>query len=218
MLFVAAALVVAGAAIALLGERIFRVALPLIGLIAGVMVGYSGVQAVFGIGVVSLPLAIITGVLVGVLLAILSYLYFNIAVAVLAMVLTCYAMVYLGIALGLSDNGFMLFLMGFAGAVLGLAVAVSTPLSLSLVLFVTSFYGVALVMAGILLAAGNITLDQLQDHGILRAVTSTVGDQFIWWLVWIGGGLVAGQIQATAIARDLGNSSLSYTELEKQTK
>lgn len=214
MLFVAAALVVIGAAVALMGERAFRVLLPILGFVAGIMVGFSGVQAIFGIGVVSLPIAIIVGVLVGALMAVLSYLFFSLAVTIYAAVLLAYGFMYLGIALGLGDNGFWLTLMAFAGGVLGLAVASMLPLGRSLVIFVTSFFGVAMILAGVLLAAGSISLDQLQNSGILRAVNSTVNDQLIWLFVWVGGGLIASQIQIGVIERELMSSKYSYDAQE----
>ncbi len=210
MLFVAAALVVIGAAVALMGERAFRVLLPILGFIAGIMVGFSGVQAIFGIGVVSLPIAIIVGVLVGALMAVLSYLFFNLAVTIYAAVLLAYGFMYLGIALGLGDNGFWLTLLAFAGGVLGLAVASMLPLGRSLVIFVTSFFGVAMILAGVLLAAGSISLDQLQNSGILRAVNSTVSNQLVWLFVWVGGGLVASHMQIGVIERELMSNKYSY--------
>ena len=107
MIFVAAALVVLGAAVALLGERAFRIILPIIGFIAGILIGYSGVQAVFGIGIISFPLAIITALLVGAIIAALSYLYFDLAIILLVAAITAYGAMYLGIALGLSKNSFL---------------------------------------------------------------------------------------------------------------
>ena len=215
MIFVAAALVIVGVAIALLGERAFRVVLPIIGFIAGIMVGYSGIQAVFGIGIISFPIAIITALLVGAILGALSYLYFDLAIVLLVSVITGYGAMYLGIALGLSDNGFWLGLLTFAGAILGLAVAMMLPMGQSLVVVVTSFYGVAMVLAGLFLVGGSVTADQLQ-HGILATVTDRVHDHFMWILIWTGASLVACYIQIAAInKRMMGGSGFSYEEVAK---
>jgi len=212
MLVVATALVIVGVVVALLGERVFRVALPIIGFVAGLMVGFSGVQAVFGVNAISLPIAVITGVLVGALMAVLSYLYFDIAVMVLVAALSMYALVFLGVALGLQDNGFILTVLAFAGIVGGVAIALAAPVSRSLVVVVSSFYGVAMVLCGILLVAGDLSLNDLQEHGILRAVTDTVKDQFVWILVWVGGGLISTHVQLAASKVSLLDDSLAYKE------
>lgn len=212
MIFVAAALVIIGAAVALLGERVFRIVLPIIGFIAGILVGYSGVQAVFGIGVISFPLAIITALLVGTILAALSYLYFELAIILLIAVVTSYGAMYLGIALGISHNSFWMGLLAFSGAVAGFVAATILPMAQSLVVAVSSLYGVALILAGIFLAGGSITADQLHK-GIIPAVSGRVHDHFLWILVWIGAAIVACYVQIAAIKRRLmGGTGFSYEE------
>lgn len=213
MIFIAAALIIIGAFVALLGERTFRVILPVIGFVAGVLVGYSGVEAVFGIGFVSFPLAIITSLLIGAILAILSYLYFEIAVILLVGVITGYGAMYMGIALGLSSNGFWLGLLTFAGAVLGLALATAVPMGQSLIVILSSFYGVAMVMAGLFMIGGSMTFEQIQRAGILRVVTDRIDGSLLWLAVWIGGSIACCYAQLAAIARELlGGNGLSYSE------
>ena len=220
MIFVAAALVVLGAAVALLGERAFRIILPIIGFIAGILIGYSGVQAVFGIGIISFPLAIITALLVGAIIAALSYLYFDLAIILLVAAITAYGAMYLGIALGLSKNSFLVGLLGFSGAVVGFVFATILPMTQSFVVVVSSFYGVAMILAGIFLAGGSISGEQLHK-GIIPAVSGRVHNHFLWILIWIGGSLAACYVQIAAISRRLmGGTGFSYEEavMIKSTK
>lgn len=213
MIFIAAALVIIGAFIALLGERVFRVVLPIIGFVAGILIGYSGVEAIFGIGFISFPLAILTSLLIGSILAVLSYLYFEIAVILLVGVVTGYGAMYLGIALGLSSNGFWLGLLTFAGAVLGLALATAVPMGQSLIVIASSFYGVAMVMAGFFMIGGSVTFEQMQRVGILRVVSERVDSNLLWFGVWMGGAIACSYAQLAAISRDLlSGSGLSYSE------
>jgi len=213
MIFIAAALVIVGVLVALLGERMFRVILPIIGFIAGILIGYSGVEAIFGIGFISFPLAILTSLLIGAILAVLSYLYFEIAVVLLVGVITGYGAMYMGIALGLSNNGFWLGLLAFAGAILGLALATAVPMGQSLIIIVSSFYGVAMVMAGFFMIGGSITFEQMQRSGILRVVTDRIDGSLIWFAVWVGGSVACCYAQLAAIARELlSGSGLSYSE------
>lgn len=213
MIFIAAALVIIGVLVALLGERMFRVILPIIGFIAGILIGYSGVEAIFGIGFISFPLAILTSLLIGAILAVLSYLYFEIAVVLLVGVMTGYGAMYMGIALGLSKNGFWLGLLAFAGAILGLALATAVPMGQSLIIIASSFYGVAMVMAGFFMIGGSITFEQMQRSGILRVVTDRIDGSPLWFVVWVGGSVACCYAQLAAIARELlSGSGLSYSE------
>lgn len=211
MLAIATGLVIVGAIVALMGIKIFQIVLPIIGFIAGIMVGFSGVQAVFGTGAVSLSIAVLTGALIGVLMAILSFLYFEVAVAVLMAVLLANLFIYVGLVLGLSKDGFLVFLLGLSGAVMGLAIATTKPVSPALVITFTAFYGVAMIMAGVLLAAGHLSANQLNDQGVLHAVTRTVHDSFIWLFVWLGGTLLASNVQYAAVKREILNDNFAYT-------
>lgn len=214
MILIAIVLILVGAFVALLGERTFRVILPIIGFVAGILIGYSGVEAVFGIGFISFPLAIITSLLIGAILAILSYLYFEIAVILLVGVITGYGAMYIGIALGLSSNGFWLGLLTFAGAVIGLALASAIPMGQSLIVIISSFYGVAMVMAGVFMMSGSVTFEQMQRIGILRVVTERIDGSLLWLVVWIGGSIACCYAQLAAIARELlGGNGLSYSEI-----
>lgn len=213
MIFIAAALVIVGVLVALLGERMFRVILPIIGFVAGILIGYSGVEAIFGIGFISFPLAILTSLLIGAILAILSYLYFELAVVLLVGVITGYGAMYIGIALGLSSNGFWLGLLTFAGAILGLALATAIPMGQSLIVIASSFYGVAMVMAGFFMIGGSITFEQMQRTGILRVVTDRIDGSLLWFAVWVGGSIACCYAQLAAIARELlSGNGLSYSE------
>jgi len=213
MIFIAAALVIVGVLVALLGERMFRVILPIIGFVAGILIGYSGVEAIFGIGFISFPLAILTSLLIGAILAILSYLYFEIAIILLVGVITGYGAMYIGIALGLSSNRFWLGLLTFAGAILGLALATAIPMGQSLIVIASSFYGVAMVMAGFFMIGGSITFEQIQRTGILRVVTDRIDGSLLWFAVWVGGSIACCYAQLAAIARELlSGNGLSYSE------
>jgi hypothetical protein len=82
ILFAFASLAV-GLLCATLGARLAKTLLPLFGFFAGIMVGFTGVQAVFGTGVLSTTMAVFVSFVVGLLLALLSYLFFDLAVSLL---------------------------------------------------------------------------------------------------------------------------------------
>lgn len=211
MVVAAAALIVFGVFCALMGQKLFRLLLPVVGFIAGVMVGFGGVQAVFGTGAVSLTIGIITALIVGALMAVLSFVFYHVAVVVLTAVLGASAFSFLGIALGLGDNGFILTLLGLGGAIVGAMFAASSTLSIELVFTLTAFLGVSYVMAGIMLLVGDINLDQLQDNGIVASVLQTVDQSFIWFFVWFGGSLMAASVQRRLAVEEFMNNLYAFT-------
>lgn len=215
MFLLATGLILLGGLTALLGQRLFRLLLPIAGLVVGIMVGFGGVQAVFGTGVISLSIAILMAVIVGVIMAILSFAFYELAVVILVAMLGATALTYLGVAIGLEDNGFILFLLGLTGAVLGIVMSAGSGLSVSLVFAVTAFLGTALVLGGVMIFAGEITLDQLQDQGVLRSVIDTVDQSFVWFFVWLAGSVAALYGQMVIAQREFMTDSFEYVESKK---
>ncbi len=188
-------LLILGIITAFAGLQLFKLLLPLVGFISGVMVGFGGVQGLFGVGAVSTSIAIIMAVIVGTIMALLSYLFFEIAVVVLVTVLGVSVFSYLAVAIGLGDNGFLLFMLSLAGGILGFMVATAGPLSRSLVIVATSMIGVAYILASILLLVGSVSVDRLLTEGIVRTVLDVVDQEFVWLLVGLGGSLFAISVQ-----------------------
>ncbi len=212
MVLVATALILLGVVFALTGQKLFRLLLPLVGLVVGVMVGFGGVQGVFGNGAVSLTIAIVMALIVGAIMAILSFAFYDLAVIVLVTILGASALTYLGVAIGLEDNGFVLFLLGLTGAVLGFVLATVSNISLGLIFAATSFIGVALVLAGVFLLVGELSLDDLDQEGIIGSVINTVDQSFLWFFVWLAGSLIAMNIQIAIAAQDFITDTYEYKD------
>ncbi len=199
MIVAALVLLMTGILLSLFGHKLFRIFLPLLGLVGGSMVGFVGFQGVFGKSTVSTTVAIFVALVVGLMLSVLSFLFFELAVTVYTALLGASALSYLGIALGLGSNGFVLFLLSVAGFVIGLNIASSVTFSTSLVIGVTSFAGVALILASIFLVAGNVSADQLNEEGVIRYVLSVVDQSLLWLFVWLSGSIVAVQAQKSML-------------------
>jgi hypothetical protein len=215
MVILATGLILIGGISALVGVKLFRLLLPLVGLVAGVMVGFSGVQAVFGTGVVSTTIAVVIAVIVGAIMALLSFLFFELAIIVLSMVVGASFMTYLGVAIGLENAGFILFLLGLTGAIFGFLISAGSGLSAAFVILITSVLGVGYILAGVMLLVGTITLDGLSDGGIIPAVVETVDQSFLWLFVWIAGAVLAMNIQTKALAQDFMDNQFEYVAPKK---
>lgn len=213
MVITATALIVLGGISALIGIKIFRILLPIVGLIAGIMVGFGGVQAVFGTGAISTTIAVVMAVVVGAIMALLSFLFYELAIIVLSIIVGASAFTYLGVAIGLGNLGFVLFLLGLAGGILGFIVAASSNLSVDFVIVVTSLLGVAYVMAGVMLLVGSISLDSLSNGGIIPAVVDTVDQSFLWLFVWIAGSIIGISVQNAALNKEFMDDKFAYDSL-----
>lgn len=64
--------------------------------------------------------------------------------------------------------------------------------------------GVALVLASILLIAGDLTVSDLYEGGIVGTSLQVASQSFIWFLVWLGGSMIAAQVQVSSLAAELG--------------
>lgn len=212
MLIVATLLIAIGVVVGLLGAKLFRVLLPIIGLVSGFMVGFIGVQAVFGTGVVATTMAVAVAVIAGLILAMLSFAFFDLAVIVYTAILGAGALSYVGIALGLNQDGFLVFMLGLAGAILTAIWATKRSVSTGIVVALTAFAGAAYVLAGFLLIVGNLTLEGLNEAGVNGAILNVVDQSFLWFFVWVGLGLVAMQLQYRSIMSELFTNALQYDE------
>lgn len=211
MLIVGVLLIALGLIVALLGVKLFRLLLPVIGLVAGAMAGFIGMQAVFGTGVVGTTLALVVALITGLLLAILSFAFFDLAVIVCLAMLGAGIFAYLGISLGLQQEGVLVFLLSLTGAIIAGSWASRSGVSLSIVMALTSFIGVAYVLVGSFLVVGKLDFDDLNNNGVASSIVRVVDQSFIWLLVWLGGSLLAWQVQSRALFDELLTKSFEYT-------
>lgn len=212
MVLVAILLLITGLLVGLLGHKLFRLFMPLLGLVGGAAVGFVGFQGVFGTGAVSTTVAVFVAIIVGLILALLSFVFFEIALTVYMALLGASAFSYLGIALGLSENGFVLFLLTVAGFVLGLSIAGSKGFSSSMVMTITALAGTALVLASVFLIVGNVSLTQLHEQGIVRSVLGVVDQSFLWLFVWLAGSLIAVHIQRMTLLQEILDNKYQFTD------
>lgn len=137
-----------GAAVCFNGYRWFLILLPIFGFFFGFMLGAQTLQAIFGIGFVATVTSWIVGFIVGLVFAVLSYLFYMIGVALVAG--------WFGYALGVGVLGAIGLNFGFLvwliAVILGIVVAVVT-IALNIqkwvIIFITSVGGAA-VIAGTL--------------------------------------------------------------------
>lgn len=214
MVLGALTLMATGLVAGLFGFKLFKLLLPLIGLVGGSVVGFVGFQTLFGSGAVSTTIAIFVAVTVGLVFALLSFVYFRIAVVAYMAILGASVLSYLGATLGLAENTFVITLLSISGIVLGIVIASHEMFSERLILAMTSFIGVTLILEGVFLITSNTSLEQLHQQGAITSVVTTIDQSFLWLFVWLTGGIVMMHLQQALLIRSMLDNKFQFEPLE----
>ncbi|HEY4228289.1 MAG TPA: DUF4203 domain-containing protein [Candidatus Limnocylindrales bacterium] len=191
--------VVIGLAFCFGGWRFFLLLLPLWGFLVGFSLGTEAMRALFGDGTFATATSWIVGFVIAVAFALLSYLYYYAAIAILAGLV--------GYALGASawgiignEQGVIAFVIGLVvGVVLAIGVlALNVPRYLVIVL--TGLGGAAVVLEGWFLLIGKIP----SDNTTWWMVGQLIKDSWFYLIVWgvlAAAGIIA-QMRAPVMGPD----------------
>ena len=167
-----------GAVLIFGGYRLFIVLLPIWGFFFGLGLGAQTVQVIFGDAFLATVTSWVVGFIVGIIFAVLSYLFYIVAVALLSgsfgYVLAVGLLTWIGLQFG--------FIVWAIGIVVGIIVAVLV-LVLNIqkyaIIAITAFGGTAAVILVLLASVGNTTLLQLSSNPVATAITNS-----FWWLLF----------------------------------
>jgi len=210
MVTLALSMIVVGAMVGLFGFKLFRILLPLAGLLTGLVVGFTGFQNVFGTGVISSSVAVLVALFVGLLMGLLAFAFFDVALIVFSIVIGITLFQFLGIALGLGNIGFIMFLLALAGGIMGFVFSTSRPIVPAFIIALSSILGVSLAFGGIMLMTGNISLDQIHNTGVIRTVMLQVDQSLLWLFLWITLSIVTMYVQRGLLIADLVGDKFEY--------
>ena len=129
------------------GYKFFLVLLPIWGFFAGLWVGAQTMQALFGVGPFATVTSWVVGFIVGAVFAVLSYLFYIAAVAIIAGSLGYFATVGLLLAIGMNMN-WLVWLIGIVVAVALAWVTLQFNLQKWVIIIATSLLGSAIVFGG----------------------------------------------------------------------
>lgn len=169
-----------GASLCFAGYRLFVILLPVWSFFVGFLVTAQVIQELFGGGFLATAGSWVFGFVVGGLCALAACFFFYAAVAVLAA--SAGYELGVGILSGLGVSaGFVLFLGGLVVAAVVTAVVILLDLPKVFIVVLTAEAGASLILTGILLALGRVSLEALQ--------WSLVGDfiraSWLWSLVFL---------------------------------
>ena len=171
-----------GLAFCLIGYRFFLVMLPIWGFFAGFWIGAMGASVVLGTGFLATATGWVIAIVLGLVLAVLSHLFYAVGVAIVA--------AGFGAMLG---SGVMTAI-GFAPGLLVTVVAIVSALIVAgltflfnlqryVIIAITVIVGAQFLLVSVLLLFGFVSLQDLQAGG---NVIKPIIEHSPWWLlVWL---------------------------------
>jgi len=162
------------------GFRLFVILLPVFGFFAGFLITAQAIQELFGGGFLATTSSWVFGFVVGAVFAVVAYLFYYGAVVVLAASIGYEFGV--GLMSGLGVNaGFLLFIVGVVVALVLAVAVVFLNLPQLFIIVLTALAGAGMILTGILLALGRVSLTELN----LGLVGAFIRSSWLWSLVYL---------------------------------
>lgn len=169
-----------GLAVCFNGYRWFLIFIPIFGFFIGFMVGAGGMQSLFGVGFLVTVTSWVIGFILGAIFAVLSYLFYFVAVALVGGGLGYSLVVGILQAIGL-DMGVIVWLLGVAGGVIAAIATIALNIQKWVIIAFTSVAGATVIIGSFLLAFGTITPEDFSRN----AVNMVIKDSWLWILFWL---------------------------------
>jgi hypothetical protein len=195
-LFVALIAVAIGLVATFFGYRLFRAVLPIFGFVLGAIVGAQAVNLIFGDGIFSTILSIVTAVVVGLVFGVLAYAFWALGVILVVGGMGFAIGSALLPAFGLDDAEVISWLIGLAVGLGFAAAAFVLRLPRAIVTVVTALWGAGATLGGVMVLLQIIEPEQLGYGG----VDAVVSESFIWLLAYIALAVVGAIFQAMTSA------------------
>ena len=171
-----------GAGVMLMGYRLALILLPIWGFFAGFLLGAQLLQEFFGDGFLATTTSWVVGVILGLVFAVLSYLFWYIAVVILFASIGYWLGWGFMSLIGFSETGFVAVAIGLLlGAVFAVAAFV-TGVPLAALVVITAVAGAHALIAGILVLIGTIPVEALGSGVVRPIIEANLG----WWLLALG--------------------------------
>jgi hypothetical protein len=193
-----------GGIVAFFGYRLLWIILPIWGFFFGLAVGGQGVQAIFGDGFLSTAFSWIIAFCLGVLFAMLSYLFWFIAVALVGGYLG-YAVVVGFFGLIGVDLGAIVWLLGVAVGVVTAFLTLRFNVQKYVVIVATALLGASAVVGTIIQLFDPLDPSAFADHPV-----KVVFDQGIGWAVML--------LLLAAVAMAFQFASTRYHEVDQYNR
>ena len=150
-----------GLAFAFWGFRVFLILLPIWGFFAGFLLGASGIEYIFGDAFLATATGWVVGFLLGLLFAVLSYLYYWVAVILLGGALGYQLTIGLLQWIGFDADGIIAFILAILGGAIFAVGFFLLRMPAVLVIVASAITGAGATVAGIAIGLGIIDYQEL---------------------------------------------------------
>jgi hypothetical protein len=162
------------------GYRLFIVLLPIWAFFFGFFLGVEGLQALLGIGFLATVTSWVVGFILGAAFALLAYLFYAIAIAIIAGSLG-YA-IGAGFMYAIGINGDLLvFAVGLVVAVVVIFITFALNLQKYIIVVATAFGGAGIVIVSLLLGPAAVTIVRMVDN----PVSSVLELSPLWTILYL---------------------------------
>lgn len=191
--------VVIGLAFAFGGWRFFLLLLPLWGFVVGFSLGTEAMRSLFGDGTFATVTSWVVGLVIALVFAALSYLYYYAAIAILAGTV---GYVIGASAWGLIGNeqGVIAFVIGLVVGVVVAIAALALNVPRYLVIVLTALGGAGAIIAGWFLLIGKIPADNVTWWQVGQLIKDSWFYLIVWALIAAAG--ILAQLRAPALGPD----------------
>ncbi len=169
-----------GSLVAFAGYRLFLFLLPIYGFFVGLSIGAHSVQALFGDGFLSTTTSWVVGFFTGLLFAVLSYLFWVVAVAIVAGSLG-YALVAGFFGLFGADLDVLVWIVGVAVGIVFAIGAVVLNLQKPVVIVSTALLGAWSIVGTFLFLFTSATAEKIAEDG----PKIVLDDHPLWFIIFV---------------------------------
>jgi len=169
-----------GLGVCFLGLRLFFIMLPIWGFIAGFFVGAEGFTAIFGDGFLSTVTGWVLGFFVGLLFAVLAYLFWYVGAIIAVGSVGAYVGSGLMAAFNV-DTDWVIFIVAAIFAIAAAFIAIVFFLPVYMVIVSTAFLGATAIVSGIMLIFNQA--DKEAFHW--GSAMAMINDSWFWLLLWV---------------------------------
>jgi hypothetical protein len=173
-----------GALLCFAGYRFFLVMLPVWSFFGGFWLGAKGVTLVLGEGFLATATGLTVGLILGIALAIFSWQFYEIGVALLGAVVGAWLGSNLMQALGFGLNNLLTILVALGCALVAGVLTYVQNWQKFLVIALSAIAGANALVLAFLLLNGRVSIEGLRGAG--SAIRPVLADSWIWLVIWLG--------------------------------
>jgi hypothetical protein len=197
-----------GLVVAFSGYRLFLVLLPIWGFFAGFFLGAQTIQFLFDESFLASVTSVVVGFFVGMIFAVLSYLFYVAAVAIIGFWAGYAATV--GIFGLFMDPGFLIWIIAVVVGVLLAGVVLRFNLAKIAIILITAIGGTSLIIYTLLAVFRGVAFVTLLENPVKIAI-----DNSFWWLIFFLIVAVLGAVSQFQVNQ--GWEVETYNRLEAET-